>query len=185
MARWPWGSGAVHWPQILDLPKILPSGRHTFKPVRAEIFTPTPTLHAQTGVKEAFYGDLHNLLQHTDFNARAGREFEVWKGVLDSHGIGNCKDNGRLHLEFCSEHQLVITHHHHHQYLNREGRWGTTDDFATSFLHFPLFSTALWGLAELQACPFPYVVFPPLLLFALSSSPFQFHCALEDSFGQT
>ena len=94
--------------KILDLPKILPSGRHTFKPVRAEIFTPTPTLHAQTGVKEAFYGDLHNLLQHTDFNARAGREFEVWKGVLDSHGIGNCKNNGRLHLEFCSEHQLVI-----------------------------------------------------------------------------
>ena len=25
---------------------------------------------------------------------------------------------------------------HHHQSLNREGRWGTTDDFATSFLHF-------------------------------------------------
>ena len=37
-------------------------------------------------------------------------------------------------------------HHHHHQSLNREGRWGTTNDFATSFLHFPLFSTALWGL---------------------------------------
>ena len=35
-------------------------------------------------------------------------------------------------------------HHHHHQSLNREGRWGTTDDFATSFLHFSLFSTALW-----------------------------------------
>ena len=28
-------------------------------------------------------------------------------------------------------------YHHHHQFLNREGRWGTTDDFATSFLHFP------------------------------------------------
>ena len=27
-------------------------------------------------------------------------------------------------------------HHRHHQSLNREGRWGTTDDFATSFLHF-------------------------------------------------
>ena len=33
--------------------------------------------------------------------------------------------------------------HHHYQSLNREGRWGTTDDFATSFLHFSLFSTAL------------------------------------------
>ena len=31
---------------------------------------------------------------------------------------------------------------------NREGRWGTTDDFATSFLHFCLFSTALRDLAN-------------------------------------
>ena len=37
-------------------------------------------------------------------------------------------------------------HHHHHQSLNCEGRSGTTDDFATSFLHFSLFSTALWDL---------------------------------------
>ena len=36
--------------------------------------------------------------------------------------------------------------HHHHLSLNREGPWGTTDDFATSFLHFFLFSTALWDL---------------------------------------
>ena len=33
-----------------------------------------------------------------------------------------------------------------HLSLNHEGRWGTTDDFATSFLHFSLFSTALWDL---------------------------------------
>ena len=37
-------------------------------------------------------------------------------------------------------------HHHHHQSLNREGLWGTTDDFATSLLYFSLFSTALWDL---------------------------------------
>ena len=44
---------------------------------------------------------------------------------------------------------LFLTHHHyHHQSLNREGRWGTTDDFATSFLHFSLSSTALWDLAN-------------------------------------
>ena len=36
--------------------------------------------------------------------------------------------------------------HHHHQSLNRKGRWGTTDDFATSFLNFSLFSTALRDL---------------------------------------
>ena len=44
-------------------------------------------------------------------------------------------------------------------------------------LHCPL------GLGELQACPVPNVVFPPLPLSAFSSSPF--HCALQDGFGQT
>ena len=38
--------------------------------------------------------------------------------------------------------------HHHHVSLNREGRWHTTDNFATSFLHFSLFSTALWDLTN-------------------------------------
>ena len=44
-------------------------------------------------------------------------------------------------------------------------------------LHCPL------GLAELQACPFPDVVFPPLSLSTLVSS--HYHCALQDGFGQT
>ena len=78
-----------------------------------------PTLQAEIGVKEAFYCHLHNLLQQVDskdkllilgdFNARVGRDFELWNGVLGRHGIDNCNDNGRLLLEFCSEHQLVIT----------------------------------------------------------------------------
>ena len=33
-----------------------------------------------------------------------------------------------------------------HLPLNCEGRWGTIDDFATSILHLPLFSTVLWDL---------------------------------------
>ena len=73
--------------------------------------------------------------------------------------------------------------HHHHQSVNCEGRWGTTDDFATSFFPFFLVLHCPLWLAELQACPFPYVVVPPLPLSALSSSPF--HCALQDGFGQT
>ena len=43
---------------------------------------------------------------------------------------------------------VEYNHHHHHQSLNREGRWGTTDDFATSFLRFSLFFTALLDLAN-------------------------------------
>ena len=31
---------------------------------------------------------------------------------------------------------------------NREGRWGSTENFPTSFLQFSLFSTALWDLAN-------------------------------------
>ena len=78
-----------------------------------------PTLQTKTGVMEAFYRDLHNLLQQVDstekllilrdFNTRVGPDFELWRGVLGRHEIGNCNDNGRLLLEFCSEHQLVIT----------------------------------------------------------------------------
>ena len=50
------------------------------------------------------------------------------------------------------------------------------------FLFFPVFHCPL-GLAELHAYPFPDVVFPPLPLSALSSSPF--HCALHDDLSQT
>ena len=55
----------------------------------------------------------------------------------------------------------------------------TTQPVSSIFpvLHCPL------GLGELQACQFPFVVFPPHPLSALSSSPFQ--CALQDGFGQT
>ena len=49
----------------------------------------------------------------------------------------------------CSLHpRRKFHHHHHHQSLNRKGRWGTSDDFTTSFLHFSLLSTALRDLAN-------------------------------------
>ena len=48
----------------------------------------------------------------------------------------------------CTKQAEIHHYHHHHLSLNREGRWGTTDDFQTSFLHFPLFSTAFWDLAN-------------------------------------
>ena len=74
-------------------------------------------------------------------------------------------------------------HHHHHQSLNREGRWGTTDNFATSFLHFSLFSTALWDLPNSR----------PVYSLMLSSYLFlcppcflpPFTVPLQDGFGQT
>ena len=52
------------------------------------------------------------------------------------------------HHHYHHHHHQHHHHHHHHLSLNRELRWCTTEDFATSFLHFSLFSTALWDLAN-------------------------------------
>ncbi|KAL8586531.1 hypothetical protein ACOMHN_055235 [Nucella lapillus] len=70
------------------------------------------------GVKEAFYRNLHNLIKQVDsrdtililgdFSARVGRACEVWKGFLGRQGIGNYNSNGRLLLEFCPEHGLIM-----------------------------------------------------------------------------
>ena len=54
---------------------------------------------------------------------------------------------------------------------------GTTDDFTTIFLHFSVHHCPL-GFGELQVCSFPDVVFPPLLLSALSSSLFTVLCKM-------
>ena len=48
---------------------------------------------------------------------------------------------GFIHRLWCHS-----SHHLSQLFLNGEGRWGTTDNFTTSSLHFPLFSTALWDL---------------------------------------
>ena len=61
--------------------------------------------------------------------------------VMECHGV--CIHRPDRQMWVLSHH-----HHHHHQSLNRKGCWGTTDDFATSFLHFPLFFTALWDFAN-------------------------------------
>ena len=62
---------------------------------------------------------------------------------------------------------------HLHLSLNRGDRWGTTDDFTTSFLLFSLFSTTLWDLANSRPVHSPllssrlfsvYLVFFPLSL---------------------
>ena len=39
-------------------------------------------------------------------------------------------------------------YHRHYLSLNHEGHQGTADNFTTSFLHFSLFTTALWDLAH-------------------------------------
>ena len=55
--------------------------------------------------------------------------------------------------QVCQKHQLQTVFFHivvhclsSHLLFNHEDHWGTTADFATSFLHFSLFSTAFWDL---------------------------------------
>ena len=60
--------------------------------------------------------------------------------------------------------------HHHRQSLNREGRWGTTDNFATTFLRFTLFSTASDCLTclSIPCCCLPTSSSVCLVFFPLS-----------------
>ena len=60
-----------------------------------------------------------------------------------------------------------VKHHHHHQPLNREGRWGTTYDFATSFLHFPC-SPLPTGTCRTPGLSIPTSSFVRLVFFPLS-----------------
>ena len=51
--------------------------------------------------------DKHLILGNS--NERVEPDIKPWKGVQGRYGTGNCNYYGCLLLEFCSEHQLVIT----------------------------------------------------------------------------
>ncbi|XP_067839378.1 uncharacterized protein [Heptranchias perlo] len=78
-----------------------------------------PTRDAMDEIKEAFYCSLDQSLSRIpkggklillgDFNARVGRDANLWKGVLGKEGVGKANPNGVLLLTKCREHDLVIT----------------------------------------------------------------------------
>ena len=79
----------------------------------------------------AYNRSYHRSIKKAPADVYTTNQEEVWQTL---YGQPPDTFNKQLH------------HRHHHQSLNYEGRWDTTDDFATSFLHFSLFSTALWDL---------------------------------------
>ena len=74
----------------------------------------------------------------------------------------------------------ILSNLHLHLFLfNRGGRWGKTDDFTTSFLHyFSLFSTAIWDFANSR--PVHSLMLPSHLFFCLPCllPPFTVPCKM-------
>ena len=78
-----------------------------------------PTLDSEVDVKESFYASLRTtlsavplhdkLLLMGDFNARVGKDHQLWHGVIGNQGIGSCNANGLLLLGLCAEFNLCIT----------------------------------------------------------------------------
>ncbi|XP_051916305.1 craniofacial development protein 2-like, partial [Hippocampus zosterae] len=78
-----------------------------------------PTLDASEEAKESFYAVLRGLILRInprdkllvlgDFNARVGRDHQLWGGILGKEGVGNCNENGELLLCLCAETEMVIT----------------------------------------------------------------------------
>lgn len=79
----------------------------------------TPTLDADTAVKDIFYKTLRqtllsipkddNIFLLGDFNARVGWDHFIWKRVIGKNGVGNMNTNGLLVLGLCTEMNLIIT----------------------------------------------------------------------------
>ncbi|BHF73515.1 hypothetical protein SprV_0401659600 [Sparganum proliferum] len=77
----------------------------------------TPTMTGSDEAKTKFYEDLHAHLTSVskadkltvlgDFDARVGTDCTTWRGVLGSHGIAGCNDNGLLLLRTCAKHLLL------------------------------------------------------------------------------
>ena len=75
---------------------------------------------------------------------------------------------------FVSLRLLILTthhHHHHHKSLNREGRWGTTDDFAPVFSIFPC-SPLPYGTFRTPGLSIPWCWLPTSSSVCLVFFPF-------------
>ena len=78
-----------------------------------------PTLPSADVEKDSFYSSLSHAIQRTprsdkilvmgDFNARVGRDWQLWRGIIGRHGAGACNDNGLRLLTTCADHNLAIT----------------------------------------------------------------------------
>ena len=78
-----------------------------------------PTMTNTDDVKDKFYEELETLISTVsqsnilillgDFNARVGKNYQTWQGVLGHHGISKCNSKGLWLLKTCISHGLTIT----------------------------------------------------------------------------
>ena len=79
----------------------------------------SPTLDSSDDMNNRFYVTLYSTLRRIsqddkiillgDFNARLGRNHDIWHGVIGHHGVGNMNSSGLRLLSLCSELGLAIT----------------------------------------------------------------------------
>ena len=94
----------------------LPIGKERFLTL-INVYAPTMTYPDED--KEAFYRLLSTTIDKVptadklivlgDFNARVGKDFSTYKGVLGKHSKGNKNSNGDLLLSLCTQKDLCIT----------------------------------------------------------------------------
>ena len=92
-----------------------------------------PTLVATDDEKDQFYQNLdkilsdvpkkHKIFRLGDLNARVGRDFDIWQGVIGHHGVGNCNANGLLLLQLCNQHALTLTNTNFQQASKYKNTW--------------------------------------------------------------
>ena len=78
-----------------------------------------PTLDSDNGLKDDFYSSLDETVRHVDkrdklilagdFNARVGKDSDIWNPVIGQHGVGKMNSNGLRLLTLCAENDLTIT----------------------------------------------------------------------------
>ena len=109
------------------------------------------------------------FLSHTLVAASAGRRNFVRGWSIFSYPF---KDLETWRGNTCHKAFLL-----YHLSLNHEGCWGTTDDFITNFLHFSVFSTALWDFVN-STPVHSLMLSSTSSSVCLSSSPFIVPCKM-------
>ena len=84
-------------------------------------------------VKAKFYLDIEAVMQSIpfedkivimgDFNARVGKDYQTWEGVISRHGYSEENENGYLLLDFCTKNNLVITNTTFYQKIRLKTMW--------------------------------------------------------------